>query len=43
MIRPEHVIAAVKAYIEDVSLEGAFGAAPGWSFIKYLCISFVIY
>jgi hypothetical protein len=29
MIRPEHVIAAVRAYIEDVSLEGAFGAAPG--------------
>ena len=29
MIRPEQVIAAVKSYIEDVSLEGAFGAAPG--------------
>jgi dynein regulatry complex protein 1 len=29
MIRPEHVISAVKSYIEDVSLEGGFGAAPG--------------
>ena len=29
MIRPEHVISAVKSYIEDVSLEGGFSAAPG--------------
>ena len=29
MIRPEHVISAVKSYIEDMSLEGGFCAATG--------------
>jgi hypothetical protein len=42
MIRPEHVIAAVKAYIEDVSLEGALGAAPG-SLFKYIYIYIYTY